>query len=344
MKVLIVSGFLGAGKTTFIKELIRRTQKKIVILENEYGDTDLDSRELKQAGDLEIMDFIEGCICCSKKDSFSNTLLAIHASLEPEYLIVEPTGVGKLSNIISNVNKIVYDRIQLLDPIVILSPAHIDWYLNSSKEIYTDQITNAKHIIFSKIESQEDEIIENAVQKIRALNQTATITKTHYKDSATEWFCSLLENPNEKSNSKTNSAKNFGTANLDDANIGDKNALSTSASKDVQNIFAKQINQFTLKEGKLTNITELIFLLEDILHGSFGNIFRAKGVLQIGGDWIRYDLADLMYGIIKDENAKNDTQNIFIGYSINQEKIQNRFGIKNNKKFAAIKRRAILAN
>ena len=101
-----------------------------------------------------------------------------------------------------------------------------------------------------------------------------------------------------------------------------------------------------LKDADISssNITELVFLLEDILHGSFGNIFRAKGVLQIGEDWIRYDLADLMYGIIKDENAKNDTQNIFIGYSINQEKIQNRFGIKNNKKFAAIKRKPALAN
>ena len=88
MKVLIVSGFLGAGKTTFIKEAIVRSGKKPVVLENEYGDTDLDKQSIGQAGKLEILEFMEGCVCCTKKDSFVNTILTISAGLDPEYLIV----------------------------------------------------------------------------------------------------------------------------------------------------------------------------------------------------------------------------------------------------------------
>ena len=96
MKILVVSGFLGAGKTTFIKELIRRTKKQPVILENEYGDNNLDSRSLSGGGALEILEFMEGCVCCTKKDSFVNTVLSISAAMDPEYLVIEPTGVGKL--------------------------------------------------------------------------------------------------------------------------------------------------------------------------------------------------------------------------------------------------------
>ena len=88
MKVLIVSGFLGAGKTTFIKEAILRSGKKPVVLENEYGDTDLDRQSIGQVGELEILEFMEGCVCCTKKDTFVNTVLTISAGLDPEYLIV----------------------------------------------------------------------------------------------------------------------------------------------------------------------------------------------------------------------------------------------------------------
>ena len=93
MKILVVSGFLGAGKTTFIKELIKRTGKQIAVLENEYGDTNLDSQDIQETGELKVWEFAEGCVCCSKKDSFANTILAISASLDPEFLVVEPTGV-----------------------------------------------------------------------------------------------------------------------------------------------------------------------------------------------------------------------------------------------------------
>ena len=89
MKILLVSGFLGAGKTTFIKELIKRTGTHPVIMENEYGDNNLDSLELRndaaREDDIQVMEFMEGCVCCTMKDSFANSVFTIFSSLDPEY-------------------------------------------------------------------------------------------------------------------------------------------------------------------------------------------------------------------------------------------------------------------
>ena len=102
MKILIVSGFLGAGKTTLIKEMANKTKRDFVIMENEYGDVDIDSNMLKDEG-MNIWELTEGCVCCSMKQDFATSILTIANSLDPEFLIVEPTGVAKLGNIINNI-------------------------------------------------------------------------------------------------------------------------------------------------------------------------------------------------------------------------------------------------
>ena len=106
MKILIISGFLGAGKTTFIKEMSRKVQRDFVVMENEYGETNMDSAFLKGQENLNIWELTEGCICCSTKSDFASSILTIANTLDPEYLIVEPTGVGVLSNVIRNIQQI----------------------------------------------------------------------------------------------------------------------------------------------------------------------------------------------------------------------------------------------
>ena len=134
MNILIVSGFLGAGKTTFIKELIRRTGTNPVILENEYGDNTIDAVELRSSkpGEkkLEILEFMEGCVCCTMKDSFVNSVLTVYSGLSPEYLIIEPTGVGKLSNIINNIRPLLHGDIRLLKPVVVITPRSFTQNMN----------------------------------------------------------------------------------------------------------------------------------------------------------------------------------------------------------------------
>ena len=136
MRILVVSGFLGAGKTTFIKELARRTREDFSVMENEYGQVGIDGQLLAEkempesgeedAGKLNIWELTEGCICCSMKSDFASSILTIANTIDPEYLIVEPTGVGMLSNVMNNIRLIQYERISLLSPITILDGNSFD--------------------------------------------------------------------------------------------------------------------------------------------------------------------------------------------------------------------------
>lgn len=123
MKILIVSGFLGAGKTTFIKRLARNVDQRFAILENEYGAAGIDGARLgqnRQGTQKNVWEMTEQCICCIGKKDFAASVLTIANVVDPEYLIVEPTGVGSLARIIENLRQIEYERIQLLSPVTIV--------------------------------------------------------------------------------------------------------------------------------------------------------------------------------------------------------------------------------
>ena len=122
MKVLIISGFLGAGKTTFIKAMSNILNRDFVILENEYASLNIDEDILKEESGLSVWELTEKCICCTGKTDFALNILTIANSIAPEYLIVEPTGVGYLSNVINNISQIEYEQIEMLAPITIIDP------------------------------------------------------------------------------------------------------------------------------------------------------------------------------------------------------------------------------
>lgn len=300
MKILVVSGFLGAGKTTFISKLIESSGLNPVILENEYGDDSLDSKALKKDDDIKILEFMEGCVCCSKKDTFVNSLLTINASLTPEYLIVEPSGIGKLSNIIENINKITYGDIELLNPVVILSIDQIDMYIKQYPDIYLDQIKNAGTIIFSKIENQSKDLVERAKNKIHYINNNVKIIDTPYQDKDKDFFLELMDHKNE--------------AELVKGSDGFTN-----------------IKQETFKNPNLKNISQLINLLEDVIHKRFGNIVRAKGELMINDERIRFDVADYRYAIAAAESDNSECSCVFIGNDINANLLSTHLNIRNKK-------------
>ena len=99
MKVIVISGFLGAGKTTFIQNMIKRTGKTFCVLENEYAGSTVDKTEIEREDNVNVWELTEGCICCTMKNSFSNKIMNILSLFSPDYLIVEATGMGYLSKI-----------------------------------------------------------------------------------------------------------------------------------------------------------------------------------------------------------------------------------------------------
>ena len=130
MKILLVSGFLGAGKTTFIKEMAKNINLEFVVLENEYADIGIDGDFLDEKN-LNVWEMSEGCICCSMKGDFKSSIKRIYSEINPEYLIIEPTGVGMLSSIVENIREIDNNDIEILNPLTLIKNMVVHLWLQS---------------------------------------------------------------------------------------------------------------------------------------------------------------------------------------------------------------------
>ena len=302
MKILIVSGFLGAGKTTLIKEMANKTKRDFVIMENEYGDVDIDSNMLKDEG-MNIWELTEGCVCCSMKQDFATSILTIANSLDPEFLIVEPTGVAKLGNIINNIRQIEYERIILLKPITVIDGNSFDSFISSYDNIYIDQLVNASKIIISKMESKDKEENEELIKKIENLLiknnvslDSVEILKEHYSNKNKDWWENILKSfLDEKYSIKVKSEEN-----------------------------EEMPDSISMKGCELENENQFIILLEDIIRGRFGDIARAKGFIKCGKSFLRFDVAGERYAITG-ANETDELEIVFIGKNLNRKLLREIF-------------------
>ena len=308
MKVLIISGFLGAGKTTFIKELVNRTKRDIAIYENEYAAEGMDKKILETGitnGDLSIFETSSGCICCSEKGDFKASVLTIANSVDPEILIVEPTGVGKLTNVIQNVSEIEYERISLLKPVTIVDAGSIDRYLSEYDELYRDQIEKAAVIIVSKQEHLNSAEKARIEEKLRAVNPDADIFTEHYSSMDTDWFNSLFSKPYHN----------------DTENVSEKEAVLSIAAP------APLPESFSLSGVTCPSIGYLVCFLEDLIRGEFGRIIRAKGHISVSGELMHFEMSDRNYFIEGIENPEGsgeakEMSAVFIGHDIKRQGIR----------------------
>ena len=192
-KIDIVSGFLGAGKTTFIRRLLDTNLKneKVVLIENEYGEISVDS-DLLSDKKIEIKELSQGCICCSLAGDFSKSLKEIVEKFNPERIIIEPSGVGKLTDIILAVSDAGYkDNINSLVCMVDAKKAKM--YDKNFGEFFVDQIKNAHTVILSRTDVAKEETIESAVEIVRKHNESCVIVTTPIKDLADEELIKAYE-------------------------------------------------------------------------------------------------------------------------------------------------------
>ena len=193
MRVLVVSGFLGAGKTTFIQELARRVGRDFVVYENEYGQADIDAKVLSQTDELSVWESTENCICCSGRQDFAASVLTIANTLDPEYLVVEPTGVARLSSVLDNVDQVSYERISLLQPLVIVDAVAWERQRERFGDIYLDQVATAPVVVLSKVQHAGAGQVEAARAWVAEKNPDARIVDVPYDELPDEWFVELLE-------------------------------------------------------------------------------------------------------------------------------------------------------
>ncbi|MBQ3985766.1 MAG: cobalamin biosynthesis protein CobW [Oscillospiraceae bacterium] len=178
----IFSGFLGAGKTTLIKKLIKESfkGKRVVLIENEFGEIGIDGSFLKESG-IKINELNDGCICCSLVGDFRSALREVIEKYEPELILIEPSGVGKLSDVTRAVEGVADEfPIELRSFVAVADAKKVRMYMKNFGEFYDDQISHASAIVLSRTKGMDEDKLAAAVALIRAKNPTASIVTTDW--------------------------------------------------------------------------------------------------------------------------------------------------------------------
>ena len=190
----IYSGFLGAGKTTLIKKMIKEAYagQKIVLIENEFGQIGIDSGFLQEAG-IQITEMNSGCICCSLVGDFGKALEQVIGEYAPDRIIIEPSGVGKLSDVVAAVEKVTNADVVLGCTAAVVDAGKVKVYMKNFGEFYNNQIETAGTIILSRTDMIPQEKLETAVELLRGHNAEAPIVTTPWSDLTGEQLMQTME-------------------------------------------------------------------------------------------------------------------------------------------------------
>ena len=193
-KIDIYSGFLGAGKTTLIKKMIQEAYKgqKLVLIENEFGEIGIDGGFLQEAG-INITEMNSGCICCSLVGDFGKALEQVIAEYNPDRVIIEPSGVGKLSDVIGAVKKVTNEEVTLGYTVAVCDAGKVKVYMKNFGEFYNNQIETASTIILSRTDSAPQNKLDASVALIREHNEKATIVTTPWNQLTGEQLLEAME-------------------------------------------------------------------------------------------------------------------------------------------------------
>ena len=303
MDILIIGGFLGAGKTRFIKAMAHATGRQFVVVENEFGALDIDSAVLRDASPadapkMEIRELTEGCICCSMGMDFSLSVLTIANTLRPDYLLVEPSGVALPGRIVDGLRRIVYEGIGLLAPVTIVDAAHFRTTRRDYEEWFADQLHAAGTVALSRSEGMGPAESE-AVRAELALGPDVSFPLLHYDRWLREERMHLLET---------------------------RLPGLPGPPPPPPPLPQRPLTNMALR-GVQSSPGELAAKLEALVRGWGGRVVRAKGLVPgIGeGEWIRFDVVDGSYEIAS--FAPGDVgEMVIIGEQLDEEGLHELFG------------------
>ena len=193
-KVDIFSGFLGAGKTTLIKKLIADGYNgaKLVLIENEFGQIGIDGGFLKESG-IEITEMNSGCICCSLVGDFGTALQEVIVKFSPDRILIEPSGVGKLSDVVAAVKRV--EGTEICGTVTVIDASRCHVYLKNFKEFYENQIKYAGTIILSRTGNIAQDKLDQAIELIRAINDHSQIITTPWDELSGVQILKAIEEP-----------------------------------------------------------------------------------------------------------------------------------------------------
>ncbi|KGM97837.1 cobalamin biosynthesis protein CobW [Clostridium novyi A str. 4552] len=276
-KIDIFSGFLGAGKTMLIKKLITEelNKEKIVIIENEFGEVGIDGAILKETN-IEVKEINAGCICCTIVNDFTKAIKEITEKFHPDRIIIEPSGVAKLSEILETLKREeLKERVEVNIVMTVVDILKFDMYLKNFSDFYKNQIANAKTIILSRTQLTSNNNILKVTNEIKKINGDATIITTPWHDITA---INILESTNKE---KETIIKKF-------------NLLSIPKNVKIKKVAKKTDETFqfcsieTPKEFSKEKLRKIFDMLEK--DSSLGHILRGKGIVKNDlKEWMQFN-------------------------------------------------------
>ena len=344
-KIDIVSGFLGAGKTTLIKKLLAEAfqGEKLVLIENEFGEISIDGGFLKDSG-VQISEMSSGCICCSLVGDFDRALKDVHEQFHPDRILIEPSGVGKLSDVIVAVENAVKDvpDMQLNSFVTVADATKVKVYMKNFGEFYNNQIESAGTIILSRTQRLSQEKLEAAVALLREKNPTAAILTTPWdaldgmtilsaieKVSLADELLAKMRAEHEADeehhhHDHDEDEHEHHHHHHDGEECDDPECGCHHHHHHADEVFvswgAETVKPFT--EDELEHI------LTALDSGEYGAILRAKGIVAAadGGQWLHYDFVPEEHQIRRGP-ADYTGRLCVIGSGLKEDKLQELFGL-----------------
>lgn len=357
-KIDIISGFLGAGKTTFIKKLLEEAiaGEQVVLIENEFGEIGIDGGFLKDSG-IEIREMNSGCICCSLVGDFGTSLAEVLTQYKPERIIIEPSGVGKLSDVMKAVIDVSADMdVELNSAVTIVDAAKCKMYMKNFGEFFNNQIENAGTIVLSRTDITDASKIQKDVDMIREKNANAVIITTPLDQLGGSQLLEIIEKKDtmlddllaEVRESRLDHDHDHGEESHDhhhhdhdgeccghhDHDHGEEchDHHHDGCGHDHHDHHHHHADEVFTSWGMETIVPVTREQLEDVLKRlsstrEFGNVLRAKGMLptENPGEWLYFDLVPEQYEI-RQGRPDYTGKVCVIGASLKEEELNSVFG------------------
>ena len=325
VKIDIISGFLGAGKTTLIKKLLKEAfeGEQVVLIENEFGEIGIDGGFLKDAG-IEIREMNSGCICCSLVGDFGASLKEVVEKYHPDRILIEPSGVGKLSDVIKAVQGVEEDvDIQLNSYTTVVDAKKCKMYMRNFGEFFDNQVQYAGAIIMSRTDIVDEKKAMESMELLRSINEKAAIITTPIEKLDGKKILEVMEHPVSLADEllKEEHEHHHHHDHDDECGCGHHHDHHHHHADEVFTSWGREtIKKFT-REG-LEKMLESLSASEE-----YGVILRAKGMLPAeDGTWIYFDMVPEETEI-REGSPEYTGRLCVIGSKLNEEKLVKLFGV-----------------
>lgn len=332
-KIDIISGFLGAGKTTLVKKLIKEAygKEKLVLIENEFGEIGIDGNFLQDVG-IEIKEMNSGCICCSLVGDFSEALIQVMEQFQPERILIEPSGVGKLSDVMKAVKDIKDERFTLNSCTTVVDGKKASIYMKNFGEFFNDQVKHANTIVLSRTQWMQKDLLEQVVALIKGTNMDASLITTpwdeisgmqirktmeqRFEDTIFQEMeiCPHCHHHHEQEETCTHTHEHHEHCHHHHEHCGHDHhhadEIFTSWGKETIQTYTKEQLHDILQ--KLTN------------ESGYGTILRAKGMLKSDQGWLYFDFVPEEYEI-RDGNPETNGKICVIGSDLKETALEQLF-------------------